>query len=73
MAQAIDNDYPDILQRLNIEASHFIYLSKHFEQPFTNLAGTACHVKQACEEIGQHWVHGIRHCETFFQVVKPRL
>jgi REP element-mobilizing transposase RayT len=63
---ALDNDLPPILQRLNIEANHFIYLTKHFEQPFTHLVGTACHVKQACEEIGQHWVHGIRYCEIFF-------
>ena len=62
----IPDHLPDILQRLNIAPKHFIYLSQHFESPFKNLVGNAYHVKQACHELGQHWVHGIRQCEKYF-------
>jgi hypothetical protein len=30
----IPDHLPDILQRLNIDPKHFIYLSQHFESPF---------------------------------------
>ncbi len=62
----IPDHLPDILQRLNIDPKHFIYLSQHFESPFKNLVGNAYHVKQACLELGQQWVHGIRQCEKYF-------
>ena len=62
----IPDHLPDILQRLNIDPKHFIYLSQHFESPFKNLVGNAYHVKQACHELGQQWVHGIRQCEKYF-------
>ena len=62
----IPDHLPDILQRLNIAPKHFIYLSQHFESPFKNLVGNAYHVKQACNELGQQWVHGIRQCEKYF-------
>jgi hypothetical protein len=58
--------WPNILQRLNIDPKHFIYLSQHFESPFKNLVGNAYHVRQACHELGQQWVHGIRQCEKYF-------
>ena len=62
----IPGHLPDILQRLNIDPEHFIYLSRHFESPFKNLVGSAYHVKQACNELGQQWLHGIRQCEKYF-------
>ena len=42
----IPDHLPDILQRLNIDPKHFIYLSQHFESPFKNLVGNAYHVKR---------------------------
>ena len=62
----IPDHLPDISQRLNIALKHFIYLSRHFESPFKNLVGNAYHVKQACQELGLQWVHGIRQCEKYF-------
>ena len=62
----IPDHLPDILQRLNIDPKHFIYLSQNFESPFKSLVGNAYHVKQACNELGQQWVHGIRQCEKYF-------
>ena len=63
---AIPEHIPPILQRLDIDARHWLYLTKHFESPFKNLVGTACHVRKACDELGKRWTHGIRHCETLF-------
>ena len=57
---------PDFLQRLNIDPKHFIYLSQNFESPFNNLVENVYHVKQACYELGQQSVHGIRQCEKYF-------
>jgi hypothetical protein len=64
--KTIPDHLPGILQRLDLDAKQFIYLTRNFERPFKNLVGAAHHVRKACESIGLNWVHGIRHCETFF-------
>jgi REP element-mobilizing transposase RayT len=63
---AIANNLPGILQRLDMDAKQFIYLSQNFEHPFKNLVGAAHHVRKVCASIGQNWVHGINQCEKFF-------
>ena len=62
----IPSNTPPILQRLNIEADNWVYLTKHFEQPFTGLVGAAFRVRKVCKQIGKRWVHGIKPCERFF-------
>jgi REP element-mobilizing transposase RayT len=39
----IPDHLPTILQRLDMDARHWIYLTRNFEQPFKNLVGTAYH------------------------------
>jgi REP element-mobilizing transposase RayT len=63
---AIPESTPKILQQLNIDPKHWCYLSKNFESQFKSLVGTSYHIKQACEQLGKQWVHGIRACEKFF-------
>jgi hypothetical protein len=63
---AILSHIPPLLQRLDIDAKHWVYLTRNFESPFKNLVGTACNVRKACCELGNNWVHGIRQCETLF-------
>ena len=51
---AIADKLPGILQRLDMDAKQFIYLTRNFEHPFKNLVGAAHHVRKACESIGQN-------------------
>ena len=63
---AIPEHLPAILQRLDIDARHWVYLTKNFEQPFKELVGAAHHVRKAYEELGKRWVHGLDQCEKYF-------
>ena len=63
---AIPAQVPAILQRLQMDARHWCYLTRHFEHPFKHLVGAAHHVRSACEALGQRWVQGITQCERLF-------
>jgi len=63
---AISASLPPLLERLDIDERHWLYLSKNFESPFSNLIGSACRVRKACEELGKQWTHGVRQCKTLF-------
>ncbi len=62
----IPDHLPDILTRLNIDSRHWIYLTKDFESPFKSLVGGAFKIKQACEQMGKNWVHGVKRCAEVF-------
>jgi hypothetical protein len=63
---SISENVPAILMQLNIDPKHWCYLSQHYESEFKSLVGTAYHVKEACEQFGQQWAHGIRACRAAF-------
>ena len=63
---AIPEDRPAILQRLQLDARNWCYLTRNFENPFKHLVGAAHHVRSACQSIGQRWVQGISQCERLF-------
>ena len=63
---AIDENLPPILERLNIEAKHWLYLTKHFESRFKGLVGTAYQLKQVCEKLGYQRAPGLKSCQTYF-------
>jgi len=48
-----------ILQRLQIEPEHWLYLSQHFESRFKSLVGTVHKIKQAAKELGYIRAPGI--------------
>ncbi|MDX2423259.1 MAG: hypothetical protein QNK43_11345 [Amphritea sp.] len=62
----IPDHLPNILQCLDMDARHWLYLNRHFEKPFKNLVGAAFHVRRACDEFGKNWAQGIRQCEQIF-------
>ncbi len=62
----IPDHLPDILTRLNIDPRHWVYLTKDFESPFKSLVGSAYKIKQACEQMGKNWVHGVKRCAEVF-------
>ena len=63
---AIPEEMPEILQRLQMDARHWCYLTRHFERPFKHLVGAAHHVRSVCEALGQRWAQGISQCERLF-------
>ena len=63
---AIDDTLPPILERLNIEPKHWLYLTKHFESRFKGLVGTAYQLKTVCEKLGYQRVPGMKNCKTYF-------
>lgn len=62
---AIDGNLPPILDRLQIDPRHWLYLNKNFESRFKSLVGAAQSVRAACEQLGKRWAHGIRDCERY--------
>ena len=63
---AIPTNTPEILSRLNIDTKHWIYLTRDFESTFKTLVGCAHQVRQACEQLGKCWVHGLKRCAEVF-------
>ena len=63
---AMPEELPAILQRLQLDARNWCYLTRNFEHPLKHLVGAAHHVRSACEAIGQRWAQGISHCERLF-------
>ncbi|MCW8128240.1 hypothetical protein [Microbulbifer halophilus] len=63
---AIDQKAPPILERLQIDPRHWLYLNRNFESRFRSLVGAAHSVRAACEHLGKRWAHGIRDCERYF-------
>lgn len=62
----ISEQMSPILERLNIEPQHWLYLTKNFESPFKGLVGSAYRLKQVCQALGYERTPGLRGCEQFF-------
>ena len=60
-----DNRLPPILERLQIDPRHWLYLNRHFESCFKTLVGSAQAVRSVCEQLGKCWAQGIRDCERY--------
>ncbi len=63
---AIPQHLPAILHRLEMDARHWVYLTKNFEKPFKDLVGAVHHVRKVCDAMGKRWVHGLNQCEKYF-------
>ncbi|MBL1277925.1 MAG: transposase [Ectothiorhodospiraceae bacterium] len=62
---AIPEITPPILNRLNIEAKHWVYLTKNFESPFKGLIGSVEKLKRVCEKLGYERTPGINGCKQY--------
>ena len=63
---AIDENLPPILERLNIEAKHWLFLTQHFESRFKGLVCTAYQLKRVCEKLGYQRTPVLKGCQTHF-------
>ena len=63
---AIDNDLEPILNRLNINPEHWLYLAVHFESRFKKAVGSALKMKQATQFFGKQWLQGQNRCALIF-------
>jgi len=63
---SIDSHTPSILERLNIESKHWLYLTQHFESPFKGMVGSVYELKRACQVFKYTRTPGLRSCEKFF-------
>ena len=62
----IPENLPPILERLNMDPKHWLYLSRHFESPFKGLVGSVHKLKQACRVFNYSRTPGLKSCEMFF-------
>jgi REP element-mobilizing transposase RayT len=56
---SINQKTPPILERLNIDAEHWVYNTQHFESQFKGLVGTARSIKAKCQEFGYQRTPGL--------------
>ena len=63
---AIDASLPPILERLNIEAKHWGYMTQNFESKFKGLVGSVFKLKLVCEQMGLQRTPGLAPCKECF-------
>jgi hypothetical protein len=56
---SIDQKIPPILERLNIDAEHWVYNTQHFERHFKGLVGPALSIKAKCQKFGYQRTPGL--------------
>jgi len=56
---SIDQQTPPILERLNIDAEHWVYNTQHFESQFKGIVGTVLSIKAQCHRLGYQRTPGL--------------
>jgi hypothetical protein len=56
---SIAQQTPPILERLNIDADHWIYNTQHFESQFKGIVGTVLSIKAQCHRLGYQRTPGL--------------
>ncbi|MCU7817187.1 MAG: transposase [Candidatus Thiodiazotropha sp. (ex Lucinoma kastoroae)] len=59
----IPNDQPPMLQRLEIDPKHWLYMMQHFESKFKGLVGAVENLKVACERFGYKRTPNLASCQ----------
>ena len=63
---AIPDNTPSVLDRLNIDTRHWLYLTKHFENPFKGMVGSVNKLKEACKKLGYDRTPGRNSWKQYF-------
>jgi REP element-mobilizing transposase RayT len=58
----IAEELPPILERLQIDPRHWLYMAQHFESRFKGLVGTAYTLRAACESLGYRRTPNLAAC-----------
>lgn len=64
----IDSGLPVILERLDLEEGHWLYMTQNFESSFKTLVGSMYSLKKACKALGYERLPGRGACETLFGI-----
>ncbi|MCP4233324.1 MAG: transposase, partial [Aestuariibacter sp.] len=57
---------PPILERLQIDPTHWVYMTQSFESRFKGLVGTAYQLKSVCAQLGYKRTPNISSCQLLF-------
>ncbi|MCU7838545.1 MAG: transposase [Candidatus Thiodiazotropha sp. (ex Troendleina suluensis)] len=59
----IPDNLPPILERLQIDPKHWLYMTQHFESRFKGLVGTVNSLKAACQRLGYRRTPNLTVCQ----------
>ncbi|MCU7874612.1 MAG: transposase [Candidatus Thiodiazotropha sp. (ex Lucinoma borealis)] len=59
----IPDNLPPILERLQIDPKHWLYMTQHFESRFKGLVGTVQNLKAACQKLGYRRTPNLTVCQ----------
>jgi hypothetical protein len=62
----IDGETPPILQRLNMETEHWLYLTQNFQSSFKSLVGPVVQLRAVCRHLGWKKCHSLSMAKTLF-------
>ena len=60
---AIPKDQPPMLERLQIDSKHWLYMTQHFESKFKGLVGASYSLKAACQQLGYRRTPNLSACQ----------
>jgi hypothetical protein len=62
----IDSSLPPILERLEIDPKHWLYMTQNFESRFKGLVGSSYTLKKACQKLGYRRIPNLSAATLFF-------
>jgi REP element-mobilizing transposase RayT len=62
----IDSQAPPILQRLDLNTEHWLFLTQHFQSSFKSLAGPVIQLRAACRHLGWKKCHSLSMSRALF-------
>jgi hypothetical protein len=62
----IPHDQPPVLERLQIDPKHWLYMTQHFESQFKGLVGAVYSLKAVCQTLGYRRTPNLSACQRLF-------